>query len=100
MFAVFNRKPAPLLERAAKAALVLTVLIGGGGAWQHLATERIAARAEQARLAQIQMTTKKWQALQREAGIQAAAQAYAEKWHAEKSQAPDSANAPVNTPGI
>jgi hypothetical protein len=84
MRTIFTRNQNAVLKRAVKASLVLLVLVGGGYAWQKTASERIAERAEQARVAALQMTPRKLDALKREAAIEAAAQAYAEKYQAAK----------------
>jgi hypothetical protein len=86
----FTRDPNPMFKRALKASLVALVIVGGGCTWQKLASEHIADRAEQARLAQLRMTPRKWEALKREAKIAAAAKAYAETLKAEKANAEDS----------
>lgn len=72
-------------KRAAKAVLAAIVFVGGGLVWQHVSSERTAARAEQARTAALQMTDKKWQALAREEAIAAAAQAFAERHAAQQA---------------
>lgn len=84
MRAICVPNASPRMQRAVKASLLALALAGGGGAWQHIASERIAARAEQARLASLQMTPRKLQALAREAEIAAAAQAYAARHEAEQ----------------
>ena len=78
----FTRNPNPMFKRALKASLVALVIVGGGCTWQKLASEHIAERAEQARLAQLRMTPRKLEALKREAEIAAAAKAYAEEYEA------------------
>lgn len=71
-------------KRALKASLVALVVVGGGYLWQQEASERIAQRAEQARLAKMQMTPRKLEALEREAQIAAKAKAFAEHYEAEQ----------------
>lgn len=70
--------------RALKASLVALVVVGGGCLWQQEASERIAQRAEEARLAKMQMTPRKLEALEREAQIAAKAKAFAEHYEAEQ----------------
>jgi altronate dehydratase len=84
MRTLFTRNRNAMLKRAVRASLVAAVLIGGGCTWQQVVSERIAERAEQARLASLQLTPRKLQALEREAAIAAAAKAYAEKYAADR----------------
>jgi hypothetical protein len=81
---LFTRISNPRLKRAIKATLVALVLVGGGCTWQHIASERIAERAEQARLEKLKMTPRKLEALRREGEIAAEAQAYAQRYEAER----------------
>jgi hypothetical protein len=89
------------VKRAITASLVALVVCGSLSVWQHAATARIHARAEQARLAALRMTPAKLQALEREAQIAAAAKAFAEQVEAAR-QTRENANhavAPSSTPG-
>lgn len=74
-----------LAKRALKATSLALALITVGYAWQTVSSERIALRAEQARIARLQLTPQKLQALAREAQIAAAAHAFADKVAAEKA---------------
>lgn len=78
-----GRDQAAKRKRAIKASLLALVIFGGGYAWQHVASERIAQRADQAQQATLRMTPKKMAALEREAALDAAAKAFAEKQQAE-----------------
>lgn len=78
-----GRDPAAMRKRALKASLLALVICGGGYAWQDVASERIAQRADQAHLAKLSMTPRKWAALEREAALDAAAKAFTEKQQAE-----------------
>lgn len=71
-------------KRALRATLIALLLVGGGYAWQKNSSEHTAAHAEQARQNALKMTAKKWEALEREAVIEAAAKAFAAKHAAEK----------------
>jgi hypothetical protein len=79
----FGRDQNAMRKRAMKASLVALVIFGGGFAWHNVSSERIALRAEQARVAALRMTPKKLAALEREAALDAAAKAFAEKQQAE-----------------
>jgi hypothetical protein len=70
-------------KRALKASLVALIIFGGGYAWHNVSSERVEARAEQARLTALRMTPKKLAALEREAARDAAANAYAARQQAE-----------------
>lgn len=74
-----------LATRALKAMSLALALISVGYAWQTVSSERTALRAEQARIARLQLTPQKLQALAREAHIAAAAHAYADTVAAEKA---------------
>jgi hypothetical protein len=89
------------VRRAITASLITLLLFGSLYGWQHVATERIQERAEQARLAALRMTPAKLEKLEREAQIAAAAKAFAEKVEAEKHTLQDRqrAAAPWITPG-
>lgn len=78
-----GRDKEAMRKRAIKASLLALVIFGGGYAWQDVASERIALRADQAHQAKRQMTPRKWEALEREAALDAAAKAFAEKQQAE-----------------
>lgn len=88
------------LKRACCASLVASLLIGCGYAWQQASSARTAQRAEQARLAALQMTERKWHALEREAEIAMAAHAFAARLAAEKAmrETPPAAHATATTP--
>lgn len=72
-------------KRALKATLLALALITAGYTWHTVSSERTALRAEQARVARLQLTPHKLQALAREAHIAAAAQIYADNIAAEKA---------------
>jgi hypothetical protein len=81
----FDRHRHAMARRAVKALLIMLVVFGGGYLWHSVTSERIAARAEQARLTALQMTPRKWAALEREAARDAAAKAFAERLQAEQA---------------
>lgn len=77
----------PRIKRAIKASLLVLAIVGFGTVWQSVSSERVARRAEAARAASLQMTPQKWEALAREARIEATAKAYAAKVMAEREAA-------------
>lgn len=83
----FNRQHDAMARRAIKALLIMLVVFGGAYVWHSVSSERIAARAEEARLAALRLTPRKQAALEREAARDAAAAAFAERLRAEQALA-------------
>jgi hypothetical protein len=79
-------KPARrMVKRAVWASLIAITVTGCGYLWQQASSARTTHRAEQARVEALQLTLRKMQALEREANLDAAARAYAERAAAERA---------------
>lgn len=78
------RKDAEMMMRAIRASVVATIVFGSVFVWQVISSERTEQRVEQAQRTALTMSAKKQVALEREAALDAAAKAFAEKQAAER----------------
>lgn len=73
-----------LMKRAIRASIVTAIVFSSVFTWQGISSKRNEQRVEQAQRAALTLSAKKQAALEREAALDAAARAFAEKQAAER----------------
>lgn len=79
-----RREEDEMMRRAIRASIIAVIVFGGVFAWHAISSGRTEQRVEQAQRTALTLSAKKQAALEREAALDAAAKAFAEKQAAER----------------